>query len=48
MDGVPLGSTAVEKDLGISIDSELQFGEQASSAVAKATRILAVIKRSFT
>ena len=47
MDGVPLDSTSVEKDLGISIDSELKFREQASSAVAKATRILAVIKRSF-
>ena len=47
MDGVPLGSTSLEKDLGISIDSELKFREQASSAVAKATKILAVIRRSF-
>ena len=47
MDGVPLGSTSVEKDLGISIDAELKFREQASSAVAKAARILAVIRCSF-
>ena len=47
MDGAPLGSTSLEKDLGVSIDPELKFREHASSAVGKATQVLAVIRRSF-
>ena len=40
-------NAAVEKDLGIYIDKDLKFRKQASSAVAKATQVLAVIRRSF-
>ena len=47
MDGAPLGSTSLEKDLCVSIDPELKFREHASSAVGKATQVLAVIRRSF-
>ena len=43
----PLASTQLEKDLGINVDAELKFREHAASAVAKATQLLAVIRRSF-
>ena len=36
-----------ERDLGVLVDPELKFREQAASAVSKATQILAVIRRSF-
>ena len=39
--------SGVEKDLGVYIDAPLKFRQQAASAVAKATQILAVIRRSF-
>ena len=42
-----LDSTPLEKDLGVLVDADLKFREQASSAVAKATQILAVFRRSF-
>ena len=48
MNGVVLCSTPVERDLGVHVDSELKFREHASSVVAKATQILAVIRRSFS
>ena len=44
MDGVPLDNTSLERDLGVQFDAELKFREQAASAVAKATKILAVMK----
>ena len=37
----------LEKDLGIFMDYELKFRKQASAAAAKASQILAVIRRSF-
>ena len=37
----------VERDLGILIDSELKFRQQAASAVSKASRVLAIIRKSF-
>ena len=43
-----LTDVQVVKDLGVHIDSELKFREHASAAVAKATQILAVIRRYFT
>ena len=43
-----LNCAEVEKDLGVHIDSELKFKKQAAAAVAKATQILAVIRRSST
>ena len=47
MNGSQLVSTAQEKDLGVTIDTELKFREQASLAVAKAAQVLAVIRCSF-
>ena len=47
MRGTSLKQVLVERDLGVLIDTELKFREQAASAVAKASQILAVIRRSF-
>ena len=47
MQGTILKSVTVERDLGILVDSDLKFREQAASAVSKASQILAVIRRSF-
>ena len=47
MDGFVLDTSSIERDLGVNIDEELKFREHASMAVAKATRVLAVIRRSF-
>ena len=44
----PLASTKVEKDLGVQVDDGLKFREHAASAVAKATQLLAVIRKSFS
>ena len=37
----------VERDLGILIDNKLTFHKQCSSAVAKANKLLGIIRRSF-
>ena len=42
-----IGVTDVEKDLGVFVDAELKFRRQAAAVVAKATQLLAVIRRSF-
>ena len=47
MGDVQLVSTPVERDLGVHVDSQLKFREQAAAAISKASRILAVIRRSF-
>ena len=47
MRGKKLSLTYQEKDLGVVIDSELKFKQQAALAVSKANQILAVIRRSF-
>ena len=47
MRGAALEQVSVERDLGVMVDSDLKFREQAASAVSKAPRILAVIRRSF-
>ncbi|XP_043231230.1 uncharacterized protein LOC122386260 [Amphibalanus amphitrite] len=36
-----------EKDLGIIIDEDLKFHQQTAAAIAKASKMLAVVKRSF-
>ena len=36
-----------EKDLGVYVDQELKFREQAASAVSRATQVLGLIRRSF-
>lgn len=47
LSGAPLSSTGEERDLGVVMDSDLKFRQQAAIAVSKATRLLAVIRRSF-
>ena len=47
MADTPLTQTLVERDLGIKVDHQLKFREQASAAIAKASHVLAVIRRSF-
>ena len=42
-----LTNTSVERDLGVQVDSILKFRQQASTAVFKASQVLAVIRRSF-
>ena len=42
-----LNSTQVERDLGVHIDSLLKFRQRAAAAIAKANRVLAVIRHSF-
>ena len=42
-----LGETAVERDLGIHIDTELKFRQQAAAAISNASQVMAVIRRSF-
>ena len=47
MGGVALNRSETERDLGVLVDDNLKFREQASSATSKATRVLAVIRKSF-
>ena len=47
LNGVPIKVTDEEKDLGIVIDSQLNFQRQTSAAIAKASQTLAVLRRSF-
>ena len=47
MSGAELEVTEVERDLGVQIDGDLKFREQAAAAVSKASQILGVIRRSF-
>ena len=47
MRGVELEWLHVERDLVVHIDSDLKFRKQAAEAVSKASRMLAVIRRSF-
>lgn len=43
-----LTETPVERDLGVQVDANLKFRQQAATAVATTTRVLAVIRRSFS
>ena len=43
-----LEETEVEKDLGVYVDNILSFHQHVNTAVNKATRVLGVIKRTFT
>ena len=47
LNGIPLQSVSNEKDLGIVIDSELNFHLQTAQIVAKSFKMLGIIKRSF-
>ena len=42
-----LRTVQVERDLGVHIDCDLKFRQHAATVVAKATQVLAVIRRSF-
>ena len=37
----------IERDLGVHVDSGLKFRQHVAAAVAKASQVLAVIKKSF-
>ncbi|KAK3757934.1 hypothetical protein RRG08_058248 [Elysia crispata] len=43
----PLKTSKAEKDLGVVVDSQLNFKDHISQATTKANRILGVIRRSF-
>ena len=45
--GAPLEESFSEKDLGIYVDCDLKFRKQGACAVAKATQVLSLIRRSF-
>ena len=45
--GVPLQQTRVERDLGVLIDDQLKFREQAADAASRANRILGLIRHTF-
>ena len=45
--GTPLESTASERDLGVTITSDLKFSKQCIEAEKKAQRMLGYIKRQF-
>ena len=40
-------SSSVEKDLGILVDNKLKFHEQCSAVVAKANKLLGMIRQSL-
>jgi len=42
-----IASSNVERDLGILIDSKLKFHEQCSAVIAKANKLLGMIRQSF-
>ena len=44
----PLKRVRSEKDLGVTVDSALKFDNHVAAVVSKATRIAAVIRRTFT
>ena len=48
MEGASIAAVTNEKDLGIIIDNSLKFHEQTAAAVARANRILGLIKRAFS
>lgn len=42
-----LDVTVMEKDLGVQMDQDLKFRKQAATAIAKASRVMGVIRKSF-
>ncbi|CAL4102707.1 unnamed protein product, partial [Meganyctiphanes norvegica] len=47
MDGTNLNETHEEKDLGVTIDCKLEFDSHIRTVVAKANRVLGMIRISF-
>ena len=48
MNGTTLDITHAEKDLGVSADEDLKFHKHISNAVNKASRMLGLIRKTFT
>ena len=48
MNGVVLATDTSEKDLGVTIDGELTFHSHIANAVNKASRMLGLVKVTFT
>ena len=47
LNGTILTETKAERDLGVEIDNELKFSKHIKGIVAKANRMLGLIKISF-
>ena len=47
LNDLQLNETDSERDLGVYVDNDLKFRKQAASAVAKASQVLALIRKSF-
>ena len=47
LNGTVLSETTVEKDLGVHIDNQLKFSQHINGIVAKANRMIGLIKISF-
>ena len=47
LNGVPLEETQAERDMGVYMDTYLEFQKQAASAVSKTSQGLAVAQKSF-
>ena len=47
LNGILIQNVEEEKDLSIEIDNQLNFHKQTTSAIAKASQILSVVRRSF-
>ena len=45
---IVLGTTAKEKDLGITISADIKVSEQCGIAASKGNKILGLIKRNIT
>ena len=48
MNDVTLESTAEEKDLGVVVDEDLKFHLHVSKAVSKASRMLGLVRATFS
>ena len=48
MNTVPLATTTQEKDLGVIVDEELKFHPHVTQAVKKASRMLGLVRATFT
>ena len=45
---LPLKSSSIERDLGVLVDSELNFSKHTTQQVNKANRIMGLVRRSYT
>ena len=47
MEGHPLSYSQCEKDLGVHIDNALNFDKHINQAINKATRVMAIVRKTF-